>query len=380
MKVLVVNASGADLRQGGTERHIARMLRAFPDRGVAVHCLAAFPSVETQPAGISTLHRSTWQNSLSRRALSHLGMFTNHPWRRYERLIASLNPDVINTHNLPGIGTGVWRSAQKMGIPVVHSIHDYQFHCRRASLMTDRGRACSPTRCGCNIRRRSLLRHDSAVSHLVSGTDFAMSMHAGMFPGAGRTVIPNPMPTDPLTAQPPSAALRNVGYIGSLHANKGVPLLLELAPNLQALGLTLHIAGAGPLRRAVDDAHTRGDLKYWGPLGPAEKPRFFGCCDAGLIPSVWLEPGGPPNVLLEWLHARRPILSTTRGCLGDLREHTKGVCWLPPTTEAFLSALAALCDPHRWKEQVSRVAAPQLAQTEDAWLDAYLDLFRRVAR
>ncbi|MGG7377432.1 glycosyltransferase, partial [Escherichia coli] len=71
-----------------------------------------------------------------------LGDAVSRPTARVREAVAAARPDVVHTNNLPGVTTAIWEVSRQLGIPVVHTIHDYYLLCPRVTLQRRDGRPC----------------------------------------------------------------------------------------------------------------------------------------------------------------------------------------------------------------------------------------------
>lgn len=358
MRLLLASVYGDDVRQGGAERTIQLLADELKARGHAVRFLRAFPGQGTIGADATVLHSVDWKVSASRRIRNHVNDLISQPTVALAAAVAHHRPDLIHTHNLVGIGTGIWEIARRAGIPLVHTLHDYHLLCPRVTLMGRNGRPCQPSPFLCGLRSRRLLRHADAVSVVVGPSRHVIAAHAGLFRRASVHVARNPVQpaTSGRSPAAPASPPRSVGYLGSLDTIKGVGLLLEALPELVELGYVLHIAGDGRLRDAVTDASRRlPGLRYHGHVAGEAKVDFLEACDLGIVPSVWAEPGAPNYTMLEWLSAGRPVLASSRGGLGEVVDETAGCVGIDPTVEGIIAALRAVEDPGTWAELLGTV-------------------------
>ena len=374
MRVLLVSAHGADTSYGGAERYVSDLARGLRDRGHEPRVLSAFPPRET-PEGIETavLHATDWRTSRTRRLRNHLGDVVSLPGPALRRALADARPDLVHTNNLPGISSAVWEVARQAGLPVVHTLHDYHLLCPRTTLVRRDGAPCRPHPLLCGVRSSRLRRFAGAVSHVVAGSEHLLRVHRGFFPRATETVVRLPLaPLDGAAPEPPAGPLRTLGFVGGLAPTKGVRVLVEAAPALARQGLTLRVAGDGPLRPEVEAA---ADLVYDGFLDGPRKVEFLAACDVGLVPSLWDEPSGPPYVVCEWLAAGRPVLVAPRGGLAEAAKLLGGVFPLEPTAEGIVAALARLRDEAQWRAAVAAVPQPA-ADAVERWLDKVERVYR----
>ena len=356
MKILLVNANGADVSAGGAERYTADLAAGLRDRGHDVHLLAAAP-----PRGAAVdvrttvLHDTDWRDSIRRRVVNRAADLRAEPQSALVRAIERTAPDIVHTGTLPGITTAVWEVAARKDVPVVHTVHDYYLLCARTTLTRRDG---SPCRRGtyCSVRSRRLLRHGRFVSQLIGVSSHMVDVHRGLLTDATAHVVRHPL--EPETASAPQWPPQVLGYIGRLEREKGVGLLIGIAPALRAEGLSVRVAGDGSLRSEVE----RSAIDYRGVVHGENKRHFLESCDVGIVPSLWLEPGGPPYSLLEWLAAGRTVLASSRGGLAETPALYSGVDTFEPRPEALVEAVAKL-------RAAAPVGPPRPTADRDRWLD-----------
>jgi glycosyltransferase involved in cell wall biosynthesis len=356
---------------------VARLADGFGARGYEVEILAAYPS-DTRGRRVRTLHSSHWRQSRARRVMNHAAAVAALPTRPLRRAVAQAAPDVVHTCNLPGIWTGVWEAARLHGVPVVHTILDYQLLCPRVTLLRPDGTPCRPHPLLCGFRVRRLARWAGAVSSVIGVSQYVLDRHAGFFPRARLERIGLLAFPPDRSLSPPGAKLSTLGYIGALEHTKGIRPLLEAAPTLARRGCALLIAGDGRLRSEVEAAAAREpNVVYEGPVAAAAKDRFLERADAGILPSVWHEPGGPTMVALEWLSAGRPLLMSARGGMGEVLPELDGAIAVEPTARAIAAAVERLSAPETWRRAVDGVRPPRGEPDLEEWLDAHERTYTR---
>jgi glycosyltransferase involved in cell wall biosynthesis len=324
------------------------------------------------------LHGKDWRRDPVRRVRNRLGDFTAEPGARLEAAVLAARPDLVHTHNLPGISTAVWGVAARHGIPVVHTLHDYYLLCARSSLTRRDGSACEPSPVLCGLRTRRLGRWAPAVAAVIGVSCFIVRRHEALFPDAARHVVRHPVtPQDGEPVPPPGDRLATLGYLGSLDRVKGVDLLLEAAGELERAGCRVRIAGNGRLREEVERAP---GVEYVGIVGGEAKRDFLAGCDAGVVPSVWDEPGGPPYTLVEWLAAGRPVLASRGGGLGEAVDELPGAIGIEPTAAGIVSAVRELRQPEAWRSAVAAVGPIGSPDDLDRWLDDHERVYREASR
>lgn len=380
MRVLLVNGHGADQAVGGAERYVARLAEGLHRRGTEVALLAAFPGRHDGPfTDVRVLHRDDWRTSQTRRIANRVADFDARVTAALEAAVADVGPDVVHTNNLAGITTGIWGACAGAGVPVVHTLHDYSLLCARATLVTRAGERCRPRTLGCGLRARRLQRWANGVRSVIGVSRHVLSVHDGFFAdGVTEHVVLHPRPAVAVgeEGEAPGERLRTLGYLGALDVVKGVAALLEALTALAELGVRVRVAGNGRLRAAVEEAAAAGRLDYDGVVGGASRRRFLETCDAGVVPSVWDEPGAPPYAALEWLAAGRPVLASRRGGLGEAADELAGLRGLEPTATGIAVACRELLQPAAWADAVGAASEPVArAGDEERWLDDHVGVY-----
>ncbi len=198
-----------------------------------------------------------------------------------------------------------------------------------------------------------------------------LARHQSFFPPATerKVILPPLVPVSGSPGEPP-AALRRLGYIGALTESKGLRILLAAAPALLAQGVTVAVAGGGPLQAQVE---SQPQIDYAGRLEGEAIPRFLASCDAGVVPSVWEEPG-LTFAALEWLAARRPVISSGRGGLAEL-EPGHGVVTFDGTPTGLNATAADLRAVRTWERVSAEV--PVVCDRDDLerWIDDHLRVY-----
>src|SRR5919108_1995845 len=369
MRVLLVNAHGADLASGGAEKYVCELVAGLGARGHETCVLSSFPvQVDGSDGRTVVLHGRDWRESELRRVANHLGDLVANPSRRLTEAVAAARADVVHTNNLPGITTAIWETCRRLGLPVVHTIHDYYLLCPRVTLQSRDGTACCPHPTYCRIRTARLVRWTRAVSDVVAVSDHVRRLHEDLFPRTRFHVVQIPVaPIEDAAIRPPRTPPRTIGYLGTLGRVKGIADLVEAAPGLAELGYAVEIAGNGDLRPLVEAAAGRGELGYHGLVQGERKLRFIESTDLAILPSRWEEPGAPPYAVAEWLAARRPVLVPRRGGLAEVAKRLPGVVAMEAGAEGIVAAARGLADAARWDELVGSMPAADEASRE-GWL------------
>jgi glycosyltransferase involved in cell wall biosynthesis len=224
-----------------------------------------------------------------------------------------------------------------------------------------------------------MMRWAGAVSQLAGVSAYIIDLFADFFPHAEKHVVRNPVVGSPSekVSRRPQTRLKSIGYIGGLDPIKGVGMLLGAAPVLAELGCEVHIAGDGRLADEVAACAERLPFVFYhGIVSGAAKEEFLGACDAGIVPSIWAEPGGPTHTMVEWLCSGRPVLVSRAGGLGEVVDLYPGAFAVEPTIDGIIGAVAELSEPAKWQSVRSQVRPIDGSGALDHWISTYEDIYR----
>jgi glycosyltransferase involved in cell wall biosynthesis len=263
-------------------------------------------------------------------------IYAGRAQRELLALLRRERPHVLHLHNpYPLLSPWVVRTAQRQGVPVVHTLHNYRQTCVNGLHLRD-GAACHD--CVGSVVAWPAVRHGCYRGSRAQSTAMAAALaaHRGTWRRLDRVIAltpamaeyaqslgidrarvvvkPNTVP-DPGPSEPPGDGFLFAGRLG---AEKGVAVLLEAwRRHGEGERGTLRVAGDGPLAGLVrEHAARRADVEYLGPLSPDKVTAAMRRCRVVLVPSTWAEVC--PRVVIEAMANGRPVLGTNLG----------GVPWL----------------------------------------------------
>lgn len=305
-------------------------------------------------------------------------------WQIQAPLIAervrAFKPDVLHSNNLSGLTTAIWRVAAKLGVPVLHTLHDYYLTCPRCSRF-DKGRSCERTCTSCGILTYHRKRATHWLSAVVGVSERVLSIHTdiGMFAETPiRTVIRNASTEPPRSPYPRPVCTTEVtfGFIGRLTEEKGIDNLMLALALLPRDRIRMMIAGRVSdeeqrrLRTLAPDAR----IEFMGFVSPDD---FYRQVDVVVAPSIWHDPG--PLVVADAKAAGRPLLGTRFGGMPEVIED--GVTgWLTEADPQSLakSMLAVAADPQKIDEISRRLIADTNKWIFSDVLSSYKNLYEQL--
>ena len=325
-KLLLISAIYATERlptvKGGAEIVAQRLARAVNERGVDVTALRACrqggdlstEQLRDIPVMSMEMDRPYWPfDDVQRGAVQRLMWHAKDDLGAQstaKAIMQDVQPDVVHTHNIGGLSTGVWRAAASLGIPIVHTIHDYYLLCPRTSRFRN-GKICGST-CGDCRMLTMRRRHDSnLVGDIVgvSGAVLAEHTKQGLFANARQHVVHNiieqDMAADPAMPQSPVT----FGFLGRVTVEKGAErLVTAYAAMTRAARLVIGGRTDPALQKRLRELTGEKPIEFLGFVKPAD---FFRQIDVLVVPSIWQDPF--PTVILEAQVAGKPTIGSRCG-------------------------------------------------------------------
>jgi glycosyltransferase involved in cell wall biosynthesis len=201
---------------------------------------------------------------------------------------------------------------------------------------------------------RALMREVDRAIALCGWTEALLAKNG--VPAAQIARIPQTLCQMPRTTPPPVPhdGLRLL-FMGRLHPDKGVDVLLDALAQLNDTNVSLDVYGTehgrdGQLIRARLDglAESNARVRLHAPVHPDEVPAVIAQHDLLVVPSQWLETG--PLVVLEAFSAGVPVLGSALGGIAELvRDGVDGVLVHP------------FDDPSAWAAAIGRVSRDRAA-------------------
>ncbi|MET0507228.1 MAG: glycosyltransferase family 4 protein, partial [Burkholderiaceae bacterium] len=281
--------------------------------------------------------------------------------RQVREAIARMRPDVVHVHNsFPLASPSVYWAADRAGVAVVKTLHNFRLMCPQAMLLRD-GRVCEECvgrvpwrsvryRCYRGSGAASAVTATMLVTHRLLGSyrdrvtryialnEFCRRKFIeGGLPADRIVLKPNFVASDP---PPPDAARDGLLFVGRLSAEKGIETLARAARLMPEA--RIRVIGIGP-----DEAMLEGveNIELLGLKTGDEVMQWMAQSVALLLPSVWYE--NFPRTLVEAFAQGLPVIASRIGALGELIEHGKTGLLFAVGDPADLArqAQTALSDP-----------------------------------
>lgn len=353
---------------GGAEKSVALLSEALLSVGhvVAAACITPGAAVREVRNGVDVYRMphetdfwpEEWpQHSVLERGIRRFKMpFNTRLEKHFCDVIDDFKPDVVHTHSLTDVSTRVWLAAKSRGIPIVHTLRDYDLLCASSSMFKD-GRRCNKRHLKCKFFTHMKKGHHLNVGAVVGVGAEILQTHLdhGYFshvPEALRKVIWNPAVVDGISPDYQKPALSgpiSFGYLGRISIDKGVGTLLEACRSLPPSGWRLLVAGKAPSDNDPLFEKARGlPVEFMGFVPPQA---LFEQIDTLIVPSIWAEP--LPRTILEAYAMGVPAIGANSGGIPELigRNNTD---WLYPAGDAN-----ALGTAMKWVMSLGRERLPR---------------------
>jgi glycosyltransferase involved in cell wall biosynthesis len=359
MHVLVVNNIYPPIMAGGAELIVSYLAEGLAGAGHRVSVVSTCgPEMEPYPPeqrnGVEIFRyfppNLYWSFSRNRgpgfeKVLWHM----RDAWNRqagvkFRALLQKLRPDVLHTHVIDGMSATIWDEARRMGIPVIHTAHDYHLLCPRAFLLTQDWKLCNRPSMPCRVYRGWHLDTARHVDLFASPSRFLLGKHeqAGLRVG-DRAVVHNgiPLPVDMAQVRSrrvPESRKRFL-MLTRLTVEKGVEVVLKAIRRLPAdLDIEVAIAGKGPLEDEVRRAaQLDRRITYLGYLDGDAKRAALSRAGYLLLPSLWYE--NAPVAIVEAAAYGLGLIGSDIGGIPEFVEPGRTGFLFPPGDVPALAAL-----------------------------------------
>ncbi len=310
---------------GGVQSYLATLQTILPKYGIEFEVWAP-------PAGPMRGALSRWYGRRYRRQVAEL--------------IVGLRPDVIHAHNLwMRLSPLPLQAAKQAGVPVMMTVHDYNWVCPRKWMITENdlpcetgfaGR-CAVSDCRGSHEGRRWIAYNALrwvktswqrgmliewVDRFVSPSNHLARWMERSLGVADVLHIPN------FAVAPRDGTVRPVEhpetlvFAGRLSREKGVDVLLRSMPAVVSRHpeVRLIVAGDGPerseLERLGSELGLDHTVRFAGPLAPEAMERLYAGAGLVVLPTLWME-NCPVSVLEAFAHGRA-VVATRIGGLPEL--------------------------------------------------------------
>ena len=250
-------------------------------------------------------------------------------------------PEVVHVHNFKGMSASVFSAANDLGIPIIHTVHDYDLICPKTTMLTRTNASCVTPHSLCRIYR--WLSKRIALTAVIAPSDFMLKTLSsyGMFPDVPKIMLPLGIEECEPVARAGKGTF-DILYVGRLGKHKGVDTLIEAVKGLDLRNARLHIVGQGSDRKRLERvAHDDSRIIIYGFLAPDKLRKLYSIADVAVVPSIYNEPFG--LVIPEYFWHGIPVLGSRAGAIPELiNDGFNGFLFPPGDVEALKVLLETL--------------------------------------
>jgi glycosyltransferase involved in cell wall biosynthesis len=391
MHVLMVNNLYPPIMAGGAELIVAYLSEGLVERGHRVTVVSTCgpemePYAQETRNGVEVIRffprNVYWSFARDgqprmRRLMWHLrDAWNRDAARRFRDIIGAAQPDIMHTHVIDGFSASIWRRAQKAGLKVVHTAHDYHLLCPRAFLLTRDWKLCTNPGVFCRSYRSWHMNTTEHVDLFVSPSQFLLDRHQEAGRGVPATaVVRNGIPLPMITPRSRRPGPMRFLLLCRLTVEKGIRVVLDAMARLPAdVGVELTIAGRGPLESVARQAAEQDSrIRFMGFVTGEAKQQLLTEADHLLIPSLWYE--NAPVAVIEAAAYGLGVIGSRIGGIPELVDEGRtGMLFEPGNADALASVMRRLAHGEVHLENFT-AAAHDVAErhTVARMVDAYCE-------
>jgi len=407
MKVLLVNNLYGAQARGGAEFVVALEAQGLRRRNHDVAIVSAVPERNAPPPGVcipglakslcdtgigyqkseagiehysyyppnqyfyDDLAGKSW---LSRVVWHWLDIFNWRSARQLEKILAVVQPDVVHTHNLMGLGFAVPNMVWRKQLRHVHTVHDVQL-LHPSGLLPNDWRPRWPHEYAYLFLMRRLMGSPAVV---IFPSEFAKRRHEqlGFFSKSTKVVLRNPAPVVKKSNR--SIEDQHFVFVGQLEEHKGIIDLLDAWERWTDRGeARLTVIGDGALRSVVSERLAEmTQAEYVGAVFGAELNEYLDQASCLVVPSRVME--NAPMVILQAMSRGVPVLAARSGGIPELvSENKTGWLFEPGDIAGLLNGLrVASSGSVDWSALAQAAREAVANQTEESHIDGLVSVYR----
>ena len=399
MKVLIICNLFPPFVMGGAEMAAHSLARWLVEQGHVVRVLTSAPTradegTEVLPDGLTVERRyfdnlyQVYKAPLASAPAKLRWHFNDHFHPETERICGEVmdefQPDVVNSHDLQGIGYNLLKAVGDRGLPCVQTLHDFGFICLSMNQFRG-GRECAYHHLSCvasTMVKRAYFKH---IKHLafLSTSAALLERYRPHLPAHAELLacnVPLFFPAMETTARRESDRVEFL-YAGQLEPWKGIEFLVSVLASLaDTFRFRLTVVGGGSLLEPLRARAKSLDwLRLTGKVPPEQVGVHMGRSDLLIVPSLWFE--NAPLVISQAIELGLPILGSDTGGIPEMIEAGVNGALLPRGDErAWAAELERLCrEPAQLEAWRGGAAVVKNRASQDQLGEKVLALFRRVS-
>jgi glycosyltransferase involved in cell wall biosynthesis len=303
-------------------------------------------------------------------------MYDRRTARSFSRFLEATGCNIVHAHNIyGGLTTSILDIAQKKGVPVVMTLHDYKLICPSYSML-NRGIVCEDCKGGRFIHsllntchKESLtasgvyciesylnkwLHKYDTIRYFISPSMFSLAKHAE-----------HGIPRDRLlhirnfvnlaTCKPQHEDGKYALFVGRLSKEKGILTLLTALEHLDA---PVRVVGDGPLKAGYEDFvrdHRMNHVTFEGYKSGDDLKKLYVDAAFLVVPSEWYE-NAPMTILEAYAHGKPVIGSRIGGIPEMIDDGRTGLLFTPGDADELSECIQSLWADKSLRADMGRAA------------------------
>ncbi|HMT06093.1 MAG TPA: glycosyltransferase family 4 protein [Solirubrobacterales bacterium] len=384
MKVVILNNQSRIT--GGADKHCFELAAQLREHGHEVVFLGTESPERTEvgafiPLGVTNESRDSIE-AHRRAVIAARAVWNRSALGAARQILESFKPDVVHSHKLyPHLSVSPIVTFAKAGVPIVQTVHDYEFIAANTSDDQGGWRDRQENRASYRALNTALFQikkeiHVPAVSEWVAVSRAVSSIYADN--GIETTAIPNFTLMKSEDASDVSSR-SGIFFAGRLSEVKGISEVIDVARALP--DVQVRIAGGGPLEpevlRAEEDLP---NLEYLGTLKQGELQSELERSRVCLMPSKWQEPG--PLASLEAMATGTPLVAYDVGGLSEyIQDAGAGLVVSPPDESLADACSTLLLNEDKWaKASTNGKRAAETTHSVSSYVEKIVDIYHLAVR
>ncbi|PIS05546.1 MAG: hypothetical protein COT81_00845 [Candidatus Buchananbacteria bacterium CG10_big_fil_rev_8_21_14_0_10_42_9] len=327
MKIVLINSLYYPNSRGGAEVIAKATADGLSRAGHEVHVVTSGEKDSQEKVGGVIVHRIKPANLFSYITINEKPFWLRLPWHfidmfsksgpnQAQIILQKVNPHVVITHNLKGIGYRTVKMIRKIKVRHIHILHDVQLVKPSGLIKKGKERLGLLSRIYAYFTKRLFGSPDVVVSPSAWLMEFYNCRN--FFKQSRKQVLNNPVLLN-LSGHKRLLDSHNFHllYIGQLERHKGILFLVDVLKTLPANNFTLTIVGKGSLHMLVQDKVKNDNrFRFLGYIQPNQVEELYQSIDASIVPSLCYE--NSPAVISQSLAAQVPVITSDIGGAGEM--------------------------------------------------------------
>lgn len=273
-----------------------------------------------------------------------------------KRHIEKFSPDIVHVHNFfPLLTPSIFNACNQLGIPVVHTLHNYRLLCPSATLFINgknntesltknayamvKHKAYKNSYLGTFLLARAIEKYKKSqlwhnrVDQFIAPSSALKNIYVNAgFNKDKITVKPNFKPSSSQynvisstnnklhTVKRNNALKQYAIFLGRLEEEKGIKQLLTV---WRSDDIELRVYGSGTLKHLFKNSNENAqiNIKYMGEVNRQDAMQALAAAQYLVMPTLWQEPFG--LVTIEALSLGIPVIASNIGALPEIITHNQ---------------------------------------------------------